>query len=75
MMKLSEAIGFPQTLEEVPGFSAEHIQRALAAAKSPQLKMKLENMPVPLTAEMVDRYMGPILQAARTGDLQRIKNV
>lgn len=27
---------------------------ALTAAKNPQLKMKLENMPVPLTAQMVD---------------------
>jgi alcohol dehydrogenase len=37
--------------------------------------MKLENMPVPLTAEMVDQYMGPILRAARDGDLSLIKNV
>jgi hypothetical protein len=43
--------------------------------KNPQLKMKLENMPVPLTAESVDEYMGPILQAAKTGDLSVIKNV
>jgi hypothetical protein len=37
--------------------------------------MKLQNMPVPLTAEMVDEYMGPILEAAKDGDLSRIKNV
>jgi alcohol dehydrogenase len=37
--------------------------------------MKLQNMPVPLTAEMVDEYMGPILEAARDGDLAMIKNV
>jgi hypothetical protein len=37
--------------------------------------MKLENMPVPLTAEMVDEYMRPVLEAARDGDLSRIKNV
>jgi alcohol dehydrogenase len=37
--------------------------------------MKLENMPVPLTAEMVDEYMGPVLQAAATGDLTLIRNV
>jgi len=47
----------------------------LAAAKNPQLKMKLQNMPVPLTAEMIDEYMGPILEAARDGDLSLIKNV
>jgi alcohol dehydrogenase len=39
------------------------------------MKMKPENMPVPLTAGMVDEYMGPVLEAARDGDLTRIKNV
>jgi alcohol dehydrogenase len=32
-------------------------------------------MPVPLTAEMVDEYMGPVLEAARDGELKVIKNV
>ena len=59
----------------MPGFTDAHIARALTAAKDPQLKMKLENMPVPLTAEMVDDYMGPVLQAAKTGDLSLIRNV
>jgi len=40
-----------------------------------RLKMKFQNMPVPLTAKMVDEYMGPILEAARDGDLSRIRNV
>ena len=75
MMTLSERIGFPKTLAEVDGFTDEHIERALTAAKNPQLKMKLDNMPVPLTAEMIDEYMGPILRAARDGDLTRIVNV
>ncbi len=68
-------VGVPATLAEVPGFSDAHIHRALAAAKNPQLRMKLENMPVPLTAEMVDDYMGPVLWAAKTGDLSGIRNV
>jgi len=75
MMKLSEAVGLPTCLKQVIGFSDAHITRALTAAKNPQLKMKLENMPVPLTAEMVDEYMGPVLFAARDGDLDLIKNV
>jgi len=75
MMELSQRVGFPTTLSEVPGFTAEHIGRALVAAKDPQLRMKLENMPVPLTAEMVDDYMGRVLEAARTGDLSQIRNV
>jgi alcohol dehydrogenase len=37
--------------------------------------MKLENMPVPLTSAMVDEYMAPILMAAKTGDLNGIRNV
>ncbi len=75
MINLSQRIGFPTTLGEVKEFTEAHIERALTAAKNPQLKMKLENMPVPLTAEMVDDYMGPILEAARDGDLSLIKNV
>ncbi len=75
MIAFEKRIGFPATLGEVPAFSDAHIQRALTAAKNPQLKMKLENMPVPLTADMVDEYMGPVLNAAKTGDLDIIKNV
>jgi len=75
LIAFEKKIGFPTTLGEVPGFGDGHIERALTAAKNPQLKMKLENMPVPLTAEMVDEYMGPVLEAAKTGDLGLIKNV
>ena len=75
MIALGQKIGFPTSLGEVKGFTDEHIRRALAAAKDPSLKMKLENMPVPMTAEMVDQYMAPILEAAKTGNLSLIKNV
>lgn len=75
MIAFERAMGLPGTLAEVPGFRDDHIQRALSAAKDLQLKMKLENMPVPMTAEMVDEYMEPILQAAKTGDLGLIRNV
>lgn len=75
MFKLARKIGFPTRLSEVEGFGSQHIERALAAAKNPQLKMKLQNMPVPLTAEMIDEYMRPILEAARDGDLSLIRNV
>ena len=70
----AKAINFPTTLNEVQGFTQAHIERILTAAKNPQLKMKLENMPIPLTAEMIDEYMGPILEAGKTGDLSLIKN-
>jgi alcohol dehydrogenase class IV len=75
MVRFEQAIGFPARLGDVPGFTDAHIERALTAAKNPQLKMKLENMPVALTAETVDEYMGPVLQAAKTGKLDLIKNV
>ncbi len=75
MFSLADKIGFPTTLQQVEGFSREHIDRALTAAKNPQLKMKLQNMPVPLTVEMVDEYMGPVLEAASSGDLSLITNV
>ena len=75
MLALSRDIGFPVSLSEVEGFSDDHIKRALSAAKNPQLKMKLQNMPVPLSAEMVDEYMGPILQSAKVGDFNIIKNL
>ena len=39
------------------------------------LKMKLQNMPVPMTADDVDEYMLPILKAAATGDLSIIKEM
>ena len=69
MICFEEKVGFPSTLGQVPGFTDAHITRALKAAKDPQLKMKLENMPVPLTAETVERYMGPILRAAKRGSV------
>ena len=75
MFELARRIGFPTRLSEVEGFTQEHIERALTAARNPQLKMKLENMPAPLTAEMVDEYLGPVLEAARDGDLTLIRNV
>jgi alcohol dehydrogenase len=75
MLEFAARIGFPTRLSEVDGFSEEHIERALTAAKDPQLKMKLENMPVPLTAEMVDDYMAPVLEAAREGELSLVRNV
>lgn len=74
MIAFEQAAGVPTTLQEVPGFTPEHICRALSAAKDPQLKMKLENMPVPLSSEEIDEYMAPILEAAATGRLDTIRN-
>lgn len=75
MIAFMKKMGLPTTLDEIDGFTNLHIERALIAAKDPQLKMKLENMPVALTSEMVDEYMGPILLSAKNGNLSLIKNV
>jgi alcohol dehydrogenase len=75
MFSLAKKINFPVRLNEVAGLTDEHIERALTAAKNPQLKMKLENMPVPLNAEMINEYMKPVLLAAYSGDVSLIKNV
>jgi alcohol dehydrogenase class IV len=75
MIAFSRATGFPVSLSEVEGFSRAHFERALAAAKNPQLEMKLKNMPVPLDASLIDEYMGPILIAAGSGELSAIRTM
>jgi alcohol dehydrogenase len=74
MFAFEASIGAPTKLSELPGFSEEHIQRCLRAARDSDLKMKLQNMPVPLKPEQVDEYMEPILRAAASGDLELVKN-
>ena len=69
MMDFNRSIGAPTKLTDIKGFVHDvHVPRALKAAKDPSLKMKLQNMPVPLTADDVDKYMTGILEAACTGD-------
>jgi len=74
MMDFSRAIGAPVTLGELKGFSDSHVERILKAAKDPQLKMKLQNMPVPMNAEDVDLLMEPLIRAAIAGDMALIVN-
>ncbi|MCU0523138.1 MAG: iron-containing alcohol dehydrogenase [Anaerolineae bacterium] len=75
MIAFGAAIGLPTTLRAVERFTDAHVPRALTAAKNPQLRMKLENMPVPLTPDMVDVTMGSVLAAALDGDLSKVKSV
>jgi alcohol dehydrogenase len=75
MLALGEAIGFPTHLKGVEGFSEAHIERALRAAKDPQLKMKLQNMPIPLTRDTVDRAMGSVLEAAAEGEPRLVRSI
>jgi alcohol dehydrogenase class IV len=73
MIAFARDLNFPTTLREA-GATQEHLHRMLAAAKNPQLKMKLQNMPMPMDVEKgdVDRLMKPVLEAAFTGDLNLI---
>jgi len=73
MKDFERKCGFPTRLGEIKGFTYGHILRALEAAKNPQLKSKLENMPMPLKPEQIDEYMKPILDAAESGDFNLIK--
>jgi len=75
MIQFCDRVGFPNSLKEVDGFEEEYIERALNAAKDPQLKMKLQNMPIPLTSDMVDEYMGSVLWAAAEGDPNRVETL
>ena len=76
MIQFARALGFPATLEEA-GVTKAHIKRMIQAAKDPQLKMKLQNMPTPMETEKgdVDRLMRPTLEAAFTGNLELIPEV
>lgn len=75
MIAFGKSIGAPTTLAELKGFTEGHITRAIAAAKDPQLEMKLRNMPVPMATADVDRYMEPVLRAAVSGDLSLIREM
>jgi alcohol dehydrogenase len=75
MHRFSREIGFPTSLGGIDGFTDGHVKRALEAAKNPQLRMKLQNMPIPLTAEQVDEYMGSVLEAAKEGNLAIVRNL
>lgn len=76
MIAFGASINAPTKLTDIPKFVKEvHVPRALTAAKDPSLKMKLQNMPVPMTAEDIDTFMAPILEAACTGDLSVIKEM
>jgi alcohol dehydrogenase len=72
MLNFNRSINFPTTLSEIGNIDYRVISKILSAAKDPQLDSKLKNMPIPLSSDAVDEYMSPILEAAWTGDLDRI---
>ena len=64
MISFNRSIGFPTTLGDIEGIDKSVLDKILTAAKDPQLQSKLQNMPVPLNADSVDKYMGSVLEAA-----------
>jgi len=76
MINFNRALGFPTTLREA-GVTEEHLKRMLEAAKDPQLKMKLLNMPTPLDPDKgdIERYMRRVLESAFTGDFGLINTI
>ena len=73
MIEFSKSLGFPTTLSEI-GATNEHLEKMLTAAKNPQLKMKLQNMPRPMDSDKgdIERLMKPTLEAAFSGELETI---
>lgn len=74
MISFAENIGFPTTLGEIEGFTKNHIDRVLMAARDPELSSKLQNMPVPMTVDMIDHFMRKVLESAASGKLDIIEN-
>ncbi len=76
MINFTESLEFPTTLKAA-GSSSEHLDKMIKAAKDPQLRMKLLNMPIPLNPDKgdIEKYMRPVLDAAFTGDLKLIETV
>lgn len=72
MLDFLKFLGYPTSLQELPGFDYRYIEQALAAAADPQLEMKLKNMPIPFTRDDIEKYMRPLLEAAASGDLNKV---
>lgn len=76
MLSFNKSLGVPTNLRE-GGVTKEHLKRMLTAARDPQLRMKLLNMPLPLDPEKghVDTIMRSVLEAAFTGNLGNIPQI
>lgn len=74
LIAFGKSIGAPTKLSDLKGFTETHVERILSAAKDVKLSMKLQNMPIPMTADDVEPYMAPIIRAAVSGDLSGIIN-
>ena len=71
----STAAAVPEWRASRQGITSAHVARCLTAAKNPKLESKLINMPVRLSIDTVERYMGSVLAAAGDGDFSLIEDV
>ncbi|MBR3036964.1 MAG: iron-containing alcohol dehydrogenase [Lachnospiraceae bacterium] len=74
LIAFGKSIGAPTKLSDLKGYNEKYTEQILEAAKDPQLSMKLQNMPIPMTAADVEPYMRPIIEGAVVGDLTGIIN-
>ncbi|MGB3986253.1 MAG: iron-containing alcohol dehydrogenase, partial [Limnochordia bacterium] len=75
MQRFLQSLGAPISLRELQGFSTDHLERMLTAAKDPQLRMKLENMPIPIPPHKIDSAIGSVLEAVAAGDLRLVQTL
>lgn len=68
-------VGFPRSLQEIPGYTSAHLERLLQMITNPQLHSKLQNMPLPLTPEQAQQLFTDVFQAAEQGDPGRLKPI
>jgi len=68
-----QQVGFPQSFKEIPGYTSAHLERLLEMVANPQLRSKLQNMPLPLTSETAHKLFTEVFQAAEKGDLSRLR--
>ncbi|MBM3712751.1 MAG: iron-containing alcohol dehydrogenase [Actinobacteria bacterium] len=75
MINFASKLGFPVKLDQVKGFSDIHIDRMMGIAKSPRFENRLKNMPIPLEGHMIDKYILPVILAAKSGNFSLIPEV
>ncbi|GAB4306097.1 MAG: iron-containing alcohol dehydrogenase [Promethearchaeota archaeon] len=70
LLEFYDEIGAPTRLKDVPGFTAAHVEKAIADAA--QNQMKLDNMPRPIPADQRERVLRTIIEGAVEGDLESV---
>ncbi len=70
MLDWYKDMGFPTKISEIDGWKPEYKEKALKDAS--ENKMKLEAMPNPVPLDKVDETIGPVLEAAIEGDLDKL---